>query len=165
MDYAIKFLTHGKGCHAAFLRSDNVTIHEAFYPRVRDRKLLPSDMRSVECYRLDGLSVDDHARFERLFDANLKLRIEYSILDLFRYAFNRPSRDEHHTFCSRYVMHCLQAVLHGHQMPLVRLPYRDWASPRDLRLSPLLLRCRIDDPVVLSQVVPTETPPRQGQPG
>lgn len=138
LDLAIKFFTHGRGSHAAFLRRDDCTIHEAFWPRVRDRIVMPSDRRLADVYELAGVTDEDDERFEHLFDANLRRHIEYSIGDLFRFAFNRPSRDEHHTFCSRYVMRCLRAVLPDGKLPLVRLPDGDWASPRDLRISPRL---------------------------
>jgi hypothetical protein len=138
LDQAIAFITHGKGSHAAFLRADGRRIHEAFFPEVRDRLVLPGDMARAEVYAIEGLSEEQHRRFEALFDANLHRHIKYSIGDLFRYLLNRPDRDEHHTFCSRYVMHCCRRVLHPVQMPLVRLPDNDWASPRDLRISPRL---------------------------
>lgn len=138
LDAAIKLCTHGRGAHAALLRADDLTIHEAFYPQVRDRMVMPHDRRVAEVYALEGLSEQQHAQFERVFDHNLNRHIQYSFADLFRYAFNRPNRDERHTFCSRYVMFCLGQVLHPLQMPLRRLPARDWASPRDLRISPKL---------------------------
>jgi hypothetical protein len=87
---------------------------------------------------LEGVTEPQHRQFEHLFDHNLRRRIRYSVGDLIRFALNRPSRDEHHTFCSRYVLFCLHAVLLEAQMPLVRLPAGDWASPRDLRISPRL---------------------------
>jgi len=128
LDAAIKFFTHGKGCHAAFLRADNFTIHEAFYPQVRDRIATPQDWRRAEVYAVEGVNVMEHREFEYLFDANLRRHIEYSIPDLLRFALNVPSRDEHHTFCSRYVLNCLHAILPDAKLPLVRLPARDWAS-------------------------------------
>ena len=136
VDALIKFLTHGRGSHAGFLRDDDVTIHEAFWPELRDRIVMPHDRRVAEVYELEGVTGHQHEQFEKLFDYNLNRRIKYSIVDLVRYAVNCPSRDEHHTFCSRYVLYCLHAILHDQQMPLVRLPDRDWASPRDLRISP-----------------------------
>ena len=143
LDAAIKCLTHGQGSHAAFLRSDDERVHEAFWPRVRTRPLTDEDRAAAEVYRLEGVSDRQHAQFEWLFDSNDLANIEYSIADLFRFALNLQTRDEKHTFCSRYVMHCLQEVLQSHyQMPLVRLPDRDWASPRDLRISPKLTLLR-----------------------
>jgi hypothetical protein len=139
LDSAIKFMTHGKGGHAAFLRSDNKTVHEAFYPRVRDRLLTQEDRLNAEVYELEGVLLTQHKAFETLFDKHLREGIKYSILDLFRYALNIPNRDEKHTFCSRYVMHCCQEVLGESRWPLVRLPSKDWASPRDLRISPKLI--------------------------
>jgi hypothetical protein len=139
MDGAIKFLTHGRGTHAAFLRDDDATVHEAFWPRVRDRVLTDMDRKNARAFYLEGQTARQCQAFEHLFDANLRLGIEYSVTDLFRYALNIPSRDEHHTFCSRYVLHCCNAILHGEQMPLVRIPNNDWASPRDLLISPRLI--------------------------
>jgi hypothetical protein len=143
MDGAIKFLTHGRGTHAAFLRDDDATVHEAFWPRVRDRALTDVDRNNARAFYLEGQTARQCLAFEHLFDANLRRGIEYSVTDLFRYALNLPSRDEHHTFCSRYVLHCCRAVLadghHGESlMPLVRIPGGDWASPRDLLISPRL---------------------------
>jgi hypothetical protein len=138
LDAAIKFLTHGRGSHAAFLRADGFTVHEAFYPKVRDRLLTAVDRQNAEAFEIKGLTRKQQLEFEHLFDANLRLNIEYSIADLFRFALNIPSRDEHHTFCSRYVLHCCHAILPDDLMPLVRIPNHDWASPRDLRISPRL---------------------------
>jgi len=134
----IAWCTHGRGAHAGFLRRDGVTIHEAALPQLRERAVAPRDRRLAEVFEVEGVADHQHRQFEHLFDYNLRLRIRYSIADLLRFAFNRPSRDEYHTFCSRYVLFCLHAVLREDQMPLVRLPAGDWASPRDLRISPRL---------------------------
>jgi hypothetical protein len=138
LDFAIKFFTHGRGSHAAFLRGDGRTVHEAFLPSLRDRPFTTADRESVEIYEIEGLSGTQSDLLERRFDYNLGLNIRYSIGDLFRYAFNAPNKNEHRTFCSRYVMRCLEGVLPKSQWPLVRLPLHDWASPRDLRISPRL---------------------------
>ena len=142
MDAAIKFLTHGKGSHFAFLRKDNARVHEAFWPRVRTRPLTDFDRVNAEVYMITGVTEEQHDRFEQLFDYDDRHKIEYSIADLFRYAFNRPVTDERHTYCSRYGMHRLQTVLYPSQLPLVRLPDRDWASPRDFRISPALIHLK-----------------------
>jgi hypothetical protein len=144
LDFAIKFFTHGKGSHAAFLRDDNCTVHEAFWPRVRDRKLTAADRKHAEVYYIAHQTVGIANGFERLFDLNIKHDIEYSFTDLVRYAFNVPVKDERHTFCSRYVMHCVCRILPHREWPLVRLPDRDWASPRDLRISPALIKTTFD---------------------
>lgn len=138
LDALIKFCTHGNGSHAAFLRADGVTVHEAFWPRVRDRMLTAKDKANATAFEIERVTGRQQAAFERLFDSNLRRDIRYSVMDLVRFAVNLPSRDEFHTFCSRYVMHCCRAVLHERQMPLVRLPDGDWASPRDLMISPSL---------------------------
>lgn len=144
LDAAIKLFTHGKGTHAAFLRADGETIHEAFYPKVRDRLMTSKDLVGMEVFELKGVKKAEHKEFEHLFDFNLKRNIRYSISDLFRYALNMPCRDEHHTFCSKYVMNCLRAILPDSRLPLVRLPVKDWASPRDLKISPLLIKSEIE---------------------
>jgi hypothetical protein len=138
LDALIKFFTHGRGAHAAFLRDNDTTIHEAFMPELRDRIVMRADRRRAEVFALEGVTDRQHRQFEHLFDYNLRQHIRYSVGDLFRFAVNRPSRDEYHTFCSRYVLFCLLAILDEEQMPLVRLPDGDWASPRDLRISPRL---------------------------
>jgi hypothetical protein len=138
LDFAIKLCTHGRGSHAAFLRDDNATVHEAFWPKVRDRDLTERDAELAEVYEIHGISARGHQEFEHLFDCNVKADIRYSYADLFRYAFNLPNRDEYHTFCSRYVFHCLNAILFGDELPLTRVECGDWVSPRDLRISPVL---------------------------
>jgi|TARA_R110000868_G_scaffold195048_6_gene440756 hypothetical protein len=134
----IRFFTHGKGTHAGFLRSDNKTIHEAFWPKVRDRQITAKDYKEAEVFEISGLTKQQHKEFEILFNINIKKRIHYSIADLFRYLFNMPNKRHYHTFCSRYIIGCCQTVLKDNQVPLVRLPSKDWASPRDLLISPLL---------------------------
>lgn len=146
LDAAIKFLTHGKGSHAAFLRMDGRTVHEAFWPRVRDRVYTLDDWRLSEVYELQGITPRQHHAFEHLFDTNLKRGIRYSIGDLFRFALNIPSADESKTFCSRYVLHCCHLVLPYALMPLVRLPSQDWGSPRDLRISTRLIPSHTNAP-------------------
>jgi len=137
MDAGIKFCTHGSGCHASFLLPDD-TITEAFWPRVRNRPYLPADKRLTEVYDVDFLSHEASEALELILSQDVKADIRYSIGDLIRFALNRPVADEKHTFCSRYVLHRLSKVLAPEQMPLVRLPFGDWGSPRDLRISPRL---------------------------
>jgi len=136
---AIAFCTHGAGYHAAFLR-ENGLIHEAYWPRLRERAVTRFDRQNAEVYEVAGVDSDrQHREFEHLFSYNLNRHIEYSVSDLFRFLLRLPNRDEHHTFCSRYVMHCLHAILEDDQLPLVRLDNNDWVSPRDLRISPRLI--------------------------
>ena len=47
MDSAIKFLTRGRGTHAAFVRG-NGNIIENFYPHVRERGWSPGERSKVE---------------------------------------------------------------------------------------------------------------------
>lgn len=137
LDGAIKFFTHGAGSHVAALRKDDHTVHEAFWPRVRDRLYTNDDRKLAQAFELEGLTLADHDKFERLFDDNIKRHVGYSIWDLFRYALNMPVKDETQTFCSRYFLHCCHKVV-PHKMPLVRLPFGDWGSPRDVLISPRL---------------------------
>lgn len=141
---AIEFITHGKGGHAAFLRNDNKTVHEVFWPRVRDRKLTPRDLRNTEIYEIEGVTKKQTREFEKLFDRNIEAGIKYSIIDLFRFALNIPTKSEKHTFCSKYILTCCSKILTEEQMPLVRLKYKNWASPRDLRISPKLKPCVLE---------------------
>jgi len=122
-------------------------VHESFYPCVRTRPFTLEDLAVVEIYDVEGVTPEQHEHFERLFSQHdgFRHQIRYSIGDLFRYAFNCPAREAtdrseelHGMFCSRYAMFCFRKVLSGAQLPLVRLPARDWASPRDLRISPRL---------------------------
>jgi len=166
LDGAIKWMTHGAGTHAAFLRAsadqnwrlrsarsalgrgapiwvdcllDGMRVQESFYPRVRSRPFTRADLEAAEVYELPAVTTEQTARFERLFAEHdgFRHRIRYPIEDLFRYALNWPARDElHGMFCSRYVLYCCRCVLRPEQLPLVRLPVPDWASPRDLRISP-----------------------------
>jgi len=168
LDWGIKLLTHGAGTHAAFLRHAcdqnqrlrqalaalqagrrveavgllvGMNVHESFYPCVRTRPFTVDDLALVEIYDLEGLSLAQQLAFEVLFSQHdgFRHKIRYPIADLFRYAVNLPARDElHGMFCSRYVLYCCRLVLHMEQLPLVRLPVKDWASPRDLRISPRL---------------------------
>ena len=138
LDATIKFCTHGKGSHAAFLRADGFTVHEAFYPCVHDRPLTLNDRKAVEVFELEGVTHEEHAAFELFFNDSVNKGVEYSIVDLVRYALNRPVADERHTFCSRYVLYGCKTVLPLSKMPLVRLPMGDWGAPRDLRISPRL---------------------------
>jgi hypothetical protein len=89
-------------------------------------------------YEIEGVTKKQSREFEKLFDRNIEVGIEYSIIDLFRFALNIPNKDEKHTFCSRYILSCCSKILEEDQMPLVRLKYKNWASPRDLRISPKL---------------------------
>jgi hypothetical protein len=137
LDAAIKALTRGYGTHAGFVRS-NGRIIENFVPHVRERDFLPGEHLKVELYRLDGMTPADDARLERYFDEQLRNPPAYSIADLFRYAFDLPPRPGNACFCSQWVLRCLRLNLAPSKQPLVRLEYQDFASPRDLRLSPRL---------------------------
>lgn len=139
MDSAIKFLTRGRGTHAAFIRGSG-NIIENFYPRVRERGWSPGERGQVEEYRIAGSTPDDWNALETYFDWQLKHPPAYSILDLLRYAVNLPPMHGSSCFCSQWVLRGLRMNLSPCKQPLARLEYPDWASPRDLRLSPLLIR-------------------------
>jgi hypothetical protein len=137
MGKAIRFLTHGLGTHAAFIRHDD-TIVENFYPHVRLRAFKPKERKFVEVYELDGLTQAESDKLERWLDDQLDHPVSYSIRDLFRYALNWPPIQGNRCFCSMFVLRGLRENVSYRKQPLVRLPYEDYASPRDLRLSPLL---------------------------
>jgi len=139
MDSAIKFLTRGRGTHAAFIRASG-NIIENFYPRVRERGWNPGERSKVEEYRIAGSTPDDWNALEMWFDEQLRNPPPYSIADLFRYAINLPPRAGAACFCSGWVLRGIRLNLSPCKQPLARLPYPDWASPRDLRISPLLIR-------------------------
>jgi len=139
LDGTIRFLTHGEATHAAFIRG-NGNVIESFYPRVRERGWSPGERRRVEEYRIAGTTPDDWAALEAWFDGQLRNPPPYSIADLFRYECNLPPRSGAACFCSMWVLRGLRLNLPACKQPLARLKYPDWASPRDLRISPLLVR-------------------------
>jgi hypothetical protein len=139
MDGAIKFLTRGRGTHAAFIRG-NGNVIENFYPHVREREFKPGERDNVEEYRIAGSTPDDWWNLERWFDDQLRNPPPYSILDLFRYAVNLPPKPGASCFCSMWVLRGIRLNLSPCKQPLARLAYPDYASPRDLRISPLLIK-------------------------
>ncbi|MEN6533330.1 MAG: hypothetical protein ABFD89_06685 [Bryobacteraceae bacterium] len=147
LDSAIKFLTHGRGTHAAFIRASGNVI-ENFYPRVHERGWNPGERAGVEEYRLAGSTPEDWAALERWFADQLRNPPPYSIPDLLRYAVNLPPRHGAACFCSMWVLRGIRLNLPACKQPLARLDYPDFASPRDLRLSPLLIKRRKFIPVV-----------------
>ena len=138
---AIRGITHGRGVHAAFVRASG-NIIENFYPRVRERGWNPGERGLVELYRMAGSTPDDWARLESWFSEQLSNPPPYSIGDLFRYAFNMKPKPGPACFCSMFVLRGIRLCLPACKQPLARLEYPDWASPRDLRISPLLIRLR-----------------------
>ena len=139
MDSAIKFLTRGRGTHAAFIRG-NGNIIENFYPRVRERGWNPGERSKVEEYRIAGSTPDDWSSLETWFNEQLRHPPAYDILDLFRFALNMKPDKDAACFCSAWVLRGIRLNLCPCKQPLARLEYPDWASPRDLRMSPLLHR-------------------------
>ena len=138
LDAAIKLLTHGRGTHAAFIRG-NGNIIENFYPRVRERGWNPGERETVEEYRIAGSVPDDWWNLERWFDDQLRHPPAYSVRDLFRFAVNLPPVPGASCFCSQWVLRGIRLNLSHCKQPLARLSYVDYASPRDLRISPLLI--------------------------
>lgn len=141
LDSAIKLFTHGRGTHAAFIRG-NGNVIENFYPRVRERGWNAGERDGVEEYRMAGSTPDDWAALETWFDDQLKNPPPYSEADLVRYAFNLPPRAGASCFCSMWVLRGIRLNLSPVKQPLARLAYPDYASPRDLRISPLLIQRR-----------------------
>jgi hypothetical protein len=133
---AIDFLTHGNAQHAGFIRANGL-IHEAYLPKVRDRQILDAERSFLKTFDLMGVTPEQDAQFERIFDIMLAASIEYSIADLFRYELNIPMPDNLETICSRYVYHTINQVSRR-LLPLVRCD-EDQISPRDLYISPRLL--------------------------
>ena len=137
MGKAIRFLTHGTGTHAAFVRS-NGRIVENFYPHVRERNWKPHETNQVEIYEIEGLTRSESNKLEEWLDKQLANPPSYSIRDLFRYAINWPPIRGNRCFCSMFVLRGIRLCVAPERQPLVRLAYEDYASPRDLRLSPRL---------------------------
>jgi len=139
LDKVIRFLTHGRGSHAAFVRGDGKIV-ENFYPNVRERSFKVGERKNVELYTISGITAPESARLEAWFDAELgkKQPMAYSIRNLFRYAINWPPLKGNRSFCSSFVLRGLRECLPPGKQPLARLEYTDYASPRDLRISPLL---------------------------
>lgn len=134
----IKFETHGPVTHMAFLRSDRLTVAEAYLPKVRCRPLLETEKPGVRAFLLEGMTPEIAAKFERYFDlaTDPKFAQEYSVTGLFGFALNIPPPDEFHVFCSEWGMQSVRKVAPA-LVPLVRLD--DWqASPRDWLVSPRL---------------------------
>jgi len=140
LDCLIRFLTHGRGSHAAFVRGSGKIV-ENFYPAVRERSFKAGERRNVELYTIAGINSAESARLERWFDAELGKRkpMAYSIRNLFRYAINWPPLKGNQSFCSSFVLRGLRECLPPGKQPLVRLEHVDYASPRDLRISPVLI--------------------------
>ena len=138
LDAAIKVLTHGKVGHAGFIRG-NGKIVENFYPHVHERDFENGERERVKLFRIDGQTPADNARLERWIDYELNFPPPYSIVDLFRYAANLPPKQGQGCFCSQWVLRGLRCCVAQHKQPLARLEYQDFASPRDLLVSPRLI--------------------------
>ena len=139
---AINFLTHGDAQHAGFLRLNGL-VHEAYLPKVRDRKLVAAELPWVRIFRLVGpgeVPVTDsmEAKFERMFDLMIQAGVEYSIADLFKYQLNMDMGNDMQTICSRYVFHGIPMCCGEAFAPLMRCG-GDQVSPRDLLISPRLI--------------------------
>lgn len=141
MAFAIRTLTRGYGSHAAFVRG-NGKIAENFYPHVRERDWQTGERNKVEVYRIKAITAAECATLEKWISKQLKRPPKYSILDLLRYAINLPPKRGSECFCSQWVLRGLRECLPENKQPLARLEYQDFASPRDMRLSPLLIECK-----------------------
>ena len=136
---AITALTHGPAQHAGFLRRDGVTVHEAYYPKVRERVLTEAEKPFIRCFTLEGMTPALADRFERFFtlSASQTFAADYSVAGLFGYLFNVAPPDEASVFCSEYAMQTVRKLAPD-RLPLVRC--EDWTvSPRDLLVSPRLV--------------------------
>lgn len=137
LDAAIKALTRGYGTHAAFVRG-NGRIVENFWPQVHERGWKEGERNKVELYRIGGANEKDWEKLEKWFDEELSNPVPYSWRDLLRFAFDMPPVSGKQCFCSQWVLRGLRMNLAPGKQPLVRLQYEDFASPRDLRISPCL---------------------------
>jgi len=140
VDALIKFFTHGRGAHAAFLRDDDATIHEAFLPRLRERSVLPG-IDGCGSVRVGGRHHHQHRQFEHCSTpiCGGTSGIPWRIGSL-RPQLAQPGRASHLLLALRVVSVCMR-FCRKEQMPLVRLPAGDWASPRDLRIPPGCICC------------------------
>jgi hypothetical protein len=141
LDFGIKFCTHATVGHALFVRG-NGKIAENFFPHVHERDWNPGELAKTEIYSIQDSTPADWARLERWIDWELlnQKKISYSILDLFRYAFNMPPAKGEGCFCSQWVLRGIRMNLADSKQPLVRLEYQDFGSPMTLRISPRLIR-------------------------
>lgn len=138
MSWQIRFITKGIGTHAAFVRPSGL-IAENFLPGVRERSFRYGERKNVELYRIKGTDETDWYNLDKWLSRELLNPPEYSVIDLFRYAINLPPVRGTSCFCSQWVLRGLRENLSPDKMPLVRLEYQDFASPRDLRISNSLL--------------------------
>lgn len=134
---AIDFVTHGDAQHAGFLRSDGVTIHECYLPKVRNRPVLADEKQYIRLFQLEGMTEEAADKLETFFDLSAELAASsYSIAGLFGYLFNVVPPNENSVFCSQYVMQTLRRRTPD-LMPLLRCNNYQ-VSPRDLLISPRL---------------------------
>ena len=141
----ITFLTHGPAQHAGFLRINGM-VHEAYLPQVRDRKLMAEELPMVRIFRLEGMTPEYDAKFERLFDLMIEAGVKYSIADLFKYQLGMDMGGDMETICSRYDFACIGMVGGPALQPLMRCS-EDQISPRDLLIAkPLIEETWADHP-------------------
>lgn len=132
----IQFLSHGPVTHAGFLRGDFTTVHENYFPKVRNRPLVDSEKAGIRLFRINGMTPAIADRFERYFDlaAEPQTALSYSIAGLFQYLVNRPPASEADGLdCSAYANQTVRRLV-----PELSLTMRcdDWqVSPRDLLIS------------------------------
>ena len=153
MGRAIRFITHGTGTHAAFVRDGLIV--ENFYPHVRSRAFKPGEFEQVEYYEIDGgLGEQRFKNLSEWIDIQLSKPKSYSIADLFRYALNWPPLRGNSGFCSMFV---LEGVIKNVCQLLCRLPYKYYGSPRDIRISPLLKPITYQQREELARIANAET--------
>ena len=141
LDSAIKFLTRGEAVHAFFIRGNDFIV-ENFYPHIHQRFWSPCERQECAEYRIAGSTPEDWGRLEHWFDLELRRvpPLQYSIVDLFRYAVHKPPLPGLRGFCSMFVLDGIRECCPPCKQPLARLQYRDYAPPESLRTSPLLIQ-------------------------
>lgn len=124
----INFLTHGPASHAGWLRSDQKTIWEAYYPQVHTRPLMEAEKPGIALFTLEGMTPEIAAKLERYFDITQVpgLVPKYSIMGLVDYEFCLTPENPQNIFCSQAVLQSIRknAV---ELLPVVRVD--DDASP------------------------------------
>ena len=144
LDKAIKFVSRGRGGHAAFVRGSGL-IAENFWPHVHERAWRPGESEIVKVFRLEGLTPGGSARLERWIDEELAHPAPYSVADLVRYALNQAPTQGRGCFCSQWVLRGIRETQPAGVQPLVRLEYQDFASPTQLLNSPRLHLVRVHE--------------------
>ena len=135
---AIHVLTHGPWEHAGFRLPNSRTVHELYLPELRDREMADAEIPLVDAFDIEGLTDVQEDHFLHWFATMKRVRMGYSIADLFRIELNAPFPSDLQGVCSAYVIKACSVCLPPAQLPLVRCSW-DQVSPRDLGISPRLI--------------------------